>query len=160
MSNESPIHVMMKEIGPLLQLQEVLQSTEEPSWSLQWEDGAVVTADYDEEEERVTLSSHVGTMPEQGAGELALLLLRYNALWQETGGVRLGLEDCDIVQMFDFPAPGMDSPVLCHILTDFADKARIWNGLVENHQHAGFSTTSSLGHADDMAELLRSGMRA
>lgn len=157
MSHDSPIHALMKEVGPLLQLQEILQSTEEAGWSLEWTDGVVVTADHDEEEQRVTLSTHVGKMPDQRVAELALLLLRYNALWQETGGIRLGLQDQDIVQMFDFSAPGMDLPVLCHILTDFAEKARVWSQLVENHQHAGPASTSGI---DDMTEMLRSGMRA
>lgn len=160
MSHESPVHALMKEVGPLLQLQEILQSTEEASWSLEWTDGVVVTADHDEEEERVTLSAHVGKMPDQRVAELALLLLRYNVLWRETGGIRLGLQDQDIVQMFDFSAPGVSLPVLCHILTDFAEKARVWSQLVENHQHGGLSSGHIHDGLDSMTDLLRSGIRA
>ncbi len=161
MSLESPIHPLMKEVGSILQLQEVLQSAEEASWSLEWTDGVVVACDYDAEEERVTLSGYVGEMPEQGSADLALLMLRYNALWHETGGLRLGLEEQNIVLVFDFFAPGLEMPALGHVLEDFAERARVWSRLVENHQHSASSPSFSSDHtADDISELLRSGMRA
>lgn len=150
----------MEEIGPLLQLHEVLASSEGPSWSLQWDDGLVVIADYDDDDQRVTLTAHVGAMPTENSHELADLILRFNGLWYETGGLRLGLDDVNIVQIYDLFAVNLDSPTLCTLVTRFAEKARAWIRIVESHDSSASSAASASAHQESILDMFSTGIRA
>lgn len=159
MASLQNIENLMTEIGPLLDLQEVLQSTETLTWNLVWDDGLEVVAEYDEEDERVTFATVIGTVPEQGVEALALMFLQFNGLWHQTGGVRIGVEENAFIQLYDLSALNLDASALYTVLNNFTAKARSWTAILagENTEPAFDGVPQST--IDEM-EILRSGIRA
>jgi hypothetical protein len=156
MTHAENFNELMKQIGPLLDLLEVNASTEEPHWTMAWGDGTVVSADYDPEDHRVTLTADVGVMPEDKPAT-AELLLQFNGLWHQTGGLRMGTMDGHILQLYDFFAVDLDLPTLSGILTGFVEKARAWEELLASSATAAPAESGTEAAVEDM---LRFGIRA
>jgi len=148
----------MKEIGPLLALAEVIESADEPTWLLTWEDGIEVLADYDEEDQRITFSSYLGAMPEADDVALYKLLLSYNGIWHETGGVRTAISEGQGVLLYDVSAVNLDRTQMAVILPDFAAKTLLWRQLFEK-RHSGDTRSETTSDEDALSDLLVSGIR-
>jgi hypothetical protein len=125
------LHQLMSEIGPLLDLDEVIEHAGEAVWVLALADGAVVEAEYDEAAGgRLLLSMELGEPAEAGAAELHRTLLQYNYLWRQTGGVRMALAGRVVVQGLELAVPGLDLSTLAAALTGLHGNAALWRDLL------------------------------
>ncbi len=135
----------MTEIGPMLDLAEVHESTESSVWSLAWPDGTEMEVEFEPETCRLCLSSDVGPFTE-GNQALAMLLLRFNALGHSTGGQRIGVMEDRILFAYEHSAHELDLPLLAEMLMNFADKARTWSELAERYANGEAENGESALH--------------
>ncbi|MGV3659961.1 MAG: CesT family type III secretion system chaperone [Prosthecobacter sp.] len=154
MTQTSSIHHLMAEVGGVLDLAEVTESTGAPMWLLQWQDEMVLHVEFDEEEQRLTFVAEVGDMPADNTS-IAGTLLAYNALWDETGGICMAVDNGVVLQLFATSPDGVDLPVLCRLMTSLHTKAALWRQLLQG-KTAGASATEN---EDSILEMLRSGVR-
>jgi hypothetical protein len=141
----------MTELGPLLELEEVTEFTEDQSFSLLIDDETPVTADYDEAHRRILLSAEVGAPPEDKRYKAYEFLLQYNLLWFETGGLHMALDgpDGSVVQMMEIPATDLDVTALGSTLSRFVESLKAWQvviaeGLSTDQVKAETAGTSTL----------------
>jgi len=85
------IQLLMQELGPQTPTIDAVVQHEEGSWAMQFDDASIVLAECGEEPERLVLSTELG-MPAPGRRlEACQLMLSYNLLWQENGGLTTAL---------------------------------------------------------------------
>src|SRR3954453_10385430 len=110
MTGPSRVQALMREIGPLLELEQVSDFDGEREWALVVDAATVVHADYVEADDRLMLSIELGRPPEASHHRIYELLLLYNHGWPETGGVRMALESPGgtVVQLFETGAADLD----------------------------------------------------
>jgi hypothetical protein len=161
MSTPTHIQELLREIGPLLPaIHEIRQSEDELSWAIALENGGTIVVDIEDEGERMILRSEIGTAAEDDAA-LSTMLLRFNGLWQQTGGICLGLDEEVVVMCHDVSANGIDTPTLCAILAGFAEKSEGWRRLLANRSMGlSLPTDGATTDTEDMIQLLGSGIRA
>lgn len=59
------------------------------------------------------------------------MVLKFNGLWEETGGQRVALDDDDnLILLADLAVDQLDAPFLSTFLDDFAVRALTWQGLM------------------------------
>ena len=64
---------------------------------------------------------------EAADAEMLRLLLRYNARWRETGGLRFALDEADIAAIvLDLPMDALDGDWLADVLAGFAEATADW----------------------------------
>ena len=123
----------MKELGPALELAGLQEDPGGESWGLAARDGVLFYLEFVADHDRLWLSAEVGTPQPVDRAELHQLMLRYNAQWQRTGGVRLALDGPNdaVVLAYDLPVSGLDLPRLCTIVGNFQDMVGGWRKIVE-----------------------------
>lgn len=119
---------LMREIGPLLDLAEVIEYPDQALWLLVRDAGSVIEVELDEARARLTLSMELGTAPDDPA--LHRTLLQYNYLWRHSGGMRMALAGDTLVQLLELSVPGLDSPTLARVLDNLQDNATLWRQLL------------------------------
>lgn len=122
----------MAEIGPLADLMAVGEHEGRNVWALRADAETLLFADLDEERSCLILSGDVGTPAPAERPRLNDLLLRYNAHWDETGGVRMAVEGQDgpVVQIVDVPLAGLDAQRLQALVRGFVTKLRAWRAIL------------------------------
>ena len=132
MSGHEQVHALMAEIGPALELAEVLEHAESQTWTLVDQAGVVLFAELLTPEGLLVLSAEAGTPQPEDSARLYPLMLQYNARWQETGGVRLALDGPDgaVVQAYALPIADLDLPRLGTVIQNFRATLAGWRTIV------------------------------
>jgi hypothetical protein len=126
------VQSLMRAVGPQLDLLEVTEFDEQNVWTLVVDEATVLFADYDDAQARLVLSADVARPPGTERQSLYELLLRYNNLWPETGGVRMALDEADgnVGQLFDLPVADLDLPRLQAVISGFVATLLGWREIV------------------------------
>lgn len=132
MSSKEHVHNLMLEIGPALELMEVTEFDEDNLWVLVRDEACVIEVEYDDDQKRIMLSTEIGQPHEADRKNIYEMLLQVNYLWQETGGLRIGLDGPvgKVVQMFGTSVIDLHLGQLKTILTNFFDSARTWHEII------------------------------
>jgi hypothetical protein len=131
LSGKAHLQGLMAEIGPLLELGEVVAFDDQAVWTLVVDTETVVFADYDEADERLWLSAEIGPPP-AGSDRAGLYetLLTYNNSWRETGGLRVSLDEPGaggaLSLAYDLPAAALELSRFRLALAGFLDALRAW----------------------------------
>jgi len=143
---------LMARVGPLLDLHQITAFPEDLSWALFFDESTRLDVDYDEARSRAVVEGVVGAVEEHARLRVHTMLLQYNYLWRQHGGVRAALEGApgDLVLLLDLP-PNVDLPTLCGILQNFRNVVEEWRRAVANANSDGGSTAG----ADPSAGFLR-----
>lgn len=146
MTGPSRVQALMREIGPLLELEQVSVFDGGREWALVVDAATVVHADYVEADDRLMLSIELGRPPEASRHRIYELLLLYNHGWAETGGVRMALESQGgtVVQLFETGAADLDLVGLRNVVAGFVELARHWRDGITR----GVETAAAEGGAD------------
>jgi hypothetical protein len=139
MPGHEQVHALMTEIGPALELAEVLEHPESHTWTLADQDGIVLFAELLPDEGVLFLSAEAGTPQPDDRARLYPLMLQYNARWQETGGVRLALDGPEgaVVQAYALPVTDLDLARLCTVIRNFRATLGGWRTIVAGPGSAG-----------------------
>ena len=96
------------------------------SWVAIAADETVLALEWRADARRLVLSVEVGSV-EAADAEMLRLLLRYNARWRETGGLRFALDEADIAALvLDLPVDDLDGDWLADVLAGFAEATADW----------------------------------
>jgi len=132
MSGYEQVRALMAQIGPVLELAEVLEQAERHAWTLVDQDATVLFAEFLPAEAMLFLSAEAGAPPPEHRAGLYHLMLQYNARWQETGGVRLALDGPDgaVVQAYTMPVADLDLARLCTVIRNFRANLGGWRTII------------------------------
>lgn len=118
---------LMAEIGPLLDLAEVVAFAQHRLWTLAFDDGQVVEVETDAAGSRVLFSIEVApAVPD----ESLRLMLQFNQLWQQTGGLHFALGGEVATLMLELPVDMLDAPLLATALGNLHDRGAQWRRLL------------------------------
>src|SRR5215203_3571065 len=95
---------LMAEVGALDEEIVSCVKTSEGEYAIQFPDGDVLV-EWDERSGRLIMSMEIGTPPAARAARIHEIMLNYNFLSRETGGLRMALtgREGTVVQIVDFP---------------------------------------------------------
>lgn len=155
MANIDQIKQLMAEIGPALELSEVREFENPDVWTLVVDEDVLVFAEFDDTRDVVVLSTDLAELPEASRAERHTLLLTYNNQWRETGGVRMALDEPEgtVQQIFDISATGLDVSSFGTALTNFAELARTWRGILTGEGGGPASEASDEPPMDGMIRV-------
>ncbi len=133
MPDYSQLSEVMAELGPLAELLDVTGYPAEKTWTLLIDEDTVVVADLDEERNCLVLSCEVAEPLADDVAEWTAVALKYNGLWQASGGFRLGVEDDrgPFVLLLDLSASDLDASRLHQQLTRFLETLRGWRTVLQ-----------------------------
>ncbi len=126
------VNNLMKEIGPWLDAAQIDQLSE-GLWNILLDDDHVIEVELDDERNVFVLSMDIGRPTHENETEIYKTLLQTNALWRDTGGIRMAMEGGDegqLLLMFDIPLQGLDVDSWGLRLHNFANAALGWRQVV------------------------------
>lgn len=133
MSNDlQRARTLITELGRVLPDNNALSQVEESLWTIRFEDGSTLFIRPTETPERLVLSASLGHAPGEKQFALYELLLCYNALWQKTGGVRIGMDgpQGELVLAYDYFADSPSASTLRTVVLNVAGLAAIWRAYI------------------------------
>ena len=132
MSSFERVQVLMSEIGPILELRGILEMTDGDRWVLDLDGEHAIVVEYRPADDRLFFTAEVGIPAPEARPVCYELLLAYNAMWRETGGVRMAVngEDGAVLQIADITAGDIDSAALSAILENFIGKLVEWTDIL------------------------------
>ncbi|MEW4486724.1 type III secretion system chaperone [Thalassoglobus sp. JC818] len=125
------LRMIIAESGPLLRAVHV-EALDESSFLVAIDEDCIIRIDYDPKTCRLVLSSRLGTVGMMDRLEIYEQLLRYNFLWNHTGGVKVSLDstDDDLVQSYEHFVRHLNVTEFCQLVTGFQRKVRVWQKLI------------------------------
>ena len=147
------IHQIIVQSCDLLDVVEVTERTDETSWCFVVSDEMIVEAIFDEESDRLVLSTNLGAVALENKDRLLPLLLAYNAMWRETGGGKMAMTpgSFEVEFLFDLVASTLDASTFCTVFDHFVAVAADWKDVVGSPM-ASSEIEDSLG---DLSGALR-----
>ena len=119
------------------------------SWVAIAADETALALEWRADAQRLVLSAEVGSV-EAADAEMLRLLLRYNARWRETGGLRFALDEADVAALaLDLPLDAIDSDWLADVLAGFAEAAADWRRALSSPAAAKSSGADTVHRVDD-----------
>lgn len=84
------------------------------------------------DQHKLVLSITLSVPPSEQRLAVYEVMLAYNPLWEETGGVKMALAGSHgpIVQLFELSTTDLDLEALDTVLVNFVDKARMWRAAI------------------------------
>jgi hypothetical protein len=130
MTTREQLAKLMQELGPASpEVWGVTQVTED-SWAIGHLRETTILAQLDEDTGQLLLRAGVGKPEPKARSRLNEVLLAYNALWRDTGGVTMGLVSGEVVQVHAIDAAALDLAALVDALRAFALRAHVWRKVV------------------------------
>ena len=133
MAGIDQVRLLLKELGPGLELGEIQEDPGGSSWGLATRDGVIFYLEFMAGRRpavAVGRGRHAATgRPRRAPSTDAAIQCQ----WRRTGGVRLALDGPDdaVVLAYDLPAAGLDLPRLCTIVGNFRNMIDGWRKIVE-----------------------------
>ena len=126
------IQLLMQEIGPQTPAIDAVVQHDDGNWALQFEGGAIVLMEYGHEPERLVMSTELGEPAPERRLETCQLLLSYNLLWQETGGLKtaLGGPEGGAMLLFEWFSAAPQLQELQQRLEHFCHIAAAWRNYI------------------------------
>jgi hypothetical protein len=127
--------MLMSELGSGMPDGLAVAQLEETLWTLRFEDNSALLVQWANTPERLVLSSTLGRAQAENQLALCEILLSYNLLWQETGGVRIGMDGPhgELTMIYDFFADSASTSTLRTVVFNLANLARIWRAYVSGN---------------------------
>lgn len=124
--------LLMSELGSGMPEEVAVSQVEQSLWTIQFDDNSALFVQWANTPERLVLSATLGRA--QAEKQLALyeILLSYNLLWQETGGVRIGMDgpQGELTMIYDVFADSLSPSALRTVVLNLANLARVWRAYV------------------------------
>lgn len=137
MTDTAAVARLVAEIGPLDD--EVLAAFEVApgEWAVRYS-GIEVALEHDAAGGRLMMTATIGAPRPESALRLYELLLSYNLLWRDTGGIRMALLGAggEAVQMADLTLAGLTAADLAGTLSGFARRAGAWRLVLASEEPA------------------------
>lgn len=124
---------LIPKIGPYYDQIESIINTNATAWMIIFDDATTLDAELDLQTGRLVFSADIGTPLKERALTVYETVLSYTLLWQDTGGIRMGLAGPGgaLVLIADVIAPWLDEERLLQVVIDIKEKTRLWREFVE-----------------------------
>src|SRR5678815_1742365 len=93
MAGIDQVRLLLKELGPALELGAIRELPGGTAWGLATQDSLILFLEYTPDDDRLWLSAEAGTPRAEERAGLYPLMLQYNAQWRQTGGCLLYTSD-------------------------------------------------------------------
>ena len=131
MSNKAHAERLFNELGPLLEPLIITYDADEAHWVVVIDETNRIDIVYDEANERFVFALDLGDVPDEAAGTVHELLLRFSFVWDQTGGLHAALDDEGrAVLMYKHPARDLDVQTLQALLRGLHTHGQYWAGLI------------------------------
>ena len=139
---------MLQEIAPADPTIAAVLRIADDGWVVTYNDDLDIEFEFNEETNRLVLSADLGEPSDDRRLAVYETLMMYSTMWRDTGGISMGLigPQGSMAMMADLTAGETTADVLAGVLTNFADKARLWRGFVETGGSGQGETEESLLH--------------
>ncbi|SDG76746.1 type III secretion system chaperone [Propionivibrio dicarboxylicus] len=137
MSSQQTLRDLMTEIGPLLDLAQITEFSEDASWHLVFDTDIHMDIEYDPKGERLMITGDLSELPQERENT-CVALLRYNYLWTEHGGVRAALDGVPgrLVLMLEMPVARLEISRLCAALRNLRTVIETWRAILSGKTSA------------------------
>lgn len=127
--------MLMSELGFGMPKELTVSQIEESLWAVRLEDNSALFVQWANTPERLVLSATLGRALAEQQLALYETLLSYNLLWQETGGVRIGMDGAhgELTMIYDFFSDSPSTGTLRTVLFNLANLARVWRAHVNGN---------------------------
>ncbi|MEM7477739.1 MAG: type III secretion system chaperone [Planctomycetota bacterium] len=148
MSTLETMEALLTELPPLCPQINLITKPSDETWYINFEDYDVYVH-FSELKKTAEFQITIGNTDNHNQTKLLKLFLNYNALWKQTGGVSIALNnDENAVLLFSVPADGLRPGAIANILTSLHRKAEVWRGVI--HQSDVQSETAP----DDAMQMM------
>jgi hypothetical protein len=132
----------LTQLGPLLSAAEVRQAAPH-QWFIVYDESLIIDVEYASDDAKLVLSADLGRALPGEEGATYQLLLQVNALWRETGGLRMALDagDGELSQAYDIALGGLDLDGLERRVRNFESAARGWRDIIATKPAASEGAT-------------------
>lgn len=130
------LKAMLCEAGPLSDsIQSIMQASTN-AWSVAFEGGTMVLAEWIPGPARVAMSASIGAPPPGRRTTVHSVALSYNMLWRETGGVRIGQagDEETMLLMQDVHVADASPQDIARALEHFSRLVAWWGAYVETDE--------------------------
>ncbi|HTH79934.1 MAG TPA: type III secretion system chaperone [Ramlibacter sp.] len=102
------------------------------AWHVAFDGVQSLDIEYDNAMRRIVVSGYLCEVAEESRFEMYEILLQYNFVWSETGGVRMALDAStkQAVIMFEAAVAELDTSRLASLLSNMADAQRVWTEIL------------------------------
>jgi len=130
----SAIQMLMQELGPHTPIVDAVVQHGEKTWAVQFDDESIVLVEWDGEPERLIFSTDLGDAAEERRIEVYQLLLSYNLLWRESGGLKtaLGGPDGGAMLLYEWRSEQATLMEMQTALDNFNRIAAMWRNYIAN----------------------------
>ena len=119
---------LIMDMAPIVTEIEEIQETEDGTWGFGFFDDSVMTAEWANEPSRLVLTCFLGAPPRERRLEACELLLSFNQMGVENGGVRGGMAaDGELTLIHDLPAAPLTAIEFREAILNFAALGRKWS---------------------------------
>ena len=145
MSSFEHVQGLMSEIGPILELRGIVEVVDGDRWVLDLDGEHAIVVEYRPADDRLFFTAKVGIPAPEARSVCYELLLAYNAMWRETGGIRMAVngEDGAVLQIADMAAGDIDASGLGVILENFIGKLVEWTDILSMDPDGGAGDEAS-----------------
>lgn len=135
MANTEYLQELMGKVGPLIDGIELIEQEGEDHWLIFFGEMSL-HIDNDPEGRKLVFWTDLGEPTEENRHDVYDALLAYNALWTETGGVRMAIDQPggSVLQVFDLFTLDLDVSTLVTVVENLLEKAEYWKGLISESQ--------------------------
>ncbi|HYC34916.1 MAG TPA: type III secretion system chaperone [Usitatibacter sp.] len=136
MSNAQHVQHLLEELGPTTPEVGNVSQVAENIWAVGFDPQAIVLLQLDDSREELVVSCGVGRPLGLSREKVFESLLAYNALWRDTGGVRMAVADGEAIQIYSLPVAQLDVDGLRATLLALVDRSRVWRRYLETAEEA------------------------
>jgi hypothetical protein len=128
MASQEEIQGLIEAVGPRVEAVQAVGQTSDTEWAVLFDDDTTVMLDLVPGQQKLVLSIDLGRPAPESRLATYETMLAYNVLWQETGGVKMGLGGTNgrLVQMFELSTASLDLDLMARVLEGFVAKALVW----------------------------------
>jgi hypothetical protein len=127
--------ILMSELASGMPEEGTVSQVDESLWTVRFEDSSALLVQWANTPARLVLSATLGRAQAEQQPALYEILLSYNLLWQETGGVRIGMDgpQGELTMIYDFFADLLSPSTLRTVVLNLANLARVWRAYVSGN---------------------------
>ena len=147
MRTKEQVHQLIHESASGLELLQLSTRHDRDAWLIEFDEETTIDVEFDAEADRLVLAAGVLEVPEAKRSSIYEMLLQFNFLWPQTGGVRMALDGMpgQVVMLFDLPDPAMGCTQFRRVLTNMAILQRSWRRILREIGSAAADGAPSVG---------------
>ena len=144
MSDTHQMEQLFAQIGPLMDRIEAIDQEDDDRWILALGEEQDMFVDFDQQASKLTFSIEVGQPPEELRLRAYEMLLAYNYLWEDSGGLRMALDSPEgsVVMAYDTFDLDMDVSALSALIDKLMEAAEGWRDVIADLKASGPSPES------------------